>query len=188
MPSADYEIRSYEFNNVVFAAIIADASAGGECILPKACRCSAAMLNPSSVVAPAPLILSGSCGLSWCRSERSAGGAAPRLLAGSHFDMASENRPHRFHHDAGDGMHSLSLRLRRGVGHRKNITAMSPITVTAFTMLTGHITVAAAPFTATTIIPVTTITLSMTTTRKTITKSMRRIIMTQNIRKHHDDD
>ena len=26
MPSADYEIRSYEFNNVVFAAIIADAS------------------------------------------------------------------------------------------------------------------------------------------------------------------
>ena len=57
-----------------------------------------------------------------------------------------------------------------------------PITVTAVTTLTGHITAEADPITETTIIPVTTITLSMTTTRKTITPNIRRIIRTKNIR------
>ena len=45
-----------------------------------------------------------------------------------------ENRPHRLHHDADDGMHSLSPAMA-GVGHRKNITAMSANTVTALTTL-----------------------------------------------------
>jgi hypothetical protein len=49
-----------------------------------------------------------------------------------------------------------------GVGHRKNTTAMSAITETALTPLTGHIPAEADPITETTIIPVTTITLSMT--------------------------
>jgi hypothetical protein len=92
-----------------------------------------------------------------------------------------------------------------GVGHRKNITARGPITVTAVTTLTGDITVEADPITettiipavttltgditvkadpitATTIIPVTTTTVSMTTTRKTITTNIRKIIRTKNIR------
>jgi len=69
-----------------------------------------------------------------------------------------------------------------GVGHRKNITARGPITVTAVTTLTGDITVEADPITATTIIPVTTTTVSMTTTRKTITTNIRKMIKTKNIR------
>jgi hypothetical protein len=93
-----------------------------------------------------------------------------------------ENRPHSLHHDADDGMHSLSPRLWRGVGHRKNTTAMSAITATAVTTLTGHIPAEADPITVTTIIPVTTITLSMTTTRKAVPPNIKRIIRTKNIR------
>jgi predicted regulator of amino acid metabolism with ACT domain len=69
-----------------------------------------------------------------------------------------------------------------GVGHRKNITAMSATTVTALTTLTGHIPAEADPITETTIIPVTTITLSMTTTRKVVTPNIKRIRRTKHIR------
>lgn len=52
----------------------------------------------------------------------------------------------------------------------------------------SHVKRISDPITVTTIIPVTTITLSMTTTRKAITTNIRRIIRIQNIKKHHDDD
>src|SRR6266850_2140220 len=74
----------------------------------------------------------------------------------------------------------------QGAGHRKNTTAMSHITVTALSTLTGrttvtavptltgHITVEADPITAT-IIPVTTITVAMTNTTKAVSTKLRRI-------------
>ena len=68
-----------------------------------------------------------------------------------------------------------------GGGDRKNISAISAITVTAVTTLTRHITAEADSITETTIIPVTTITLSMTTTRKAIIPNIRRIIRTNNM-------
>ena len=92
-----------------------------------------------------------------------------------------ENHPHRLHHDADDECIRF-LPGYGGGGHRKNITAMSATTVPALTTLTGHIPAEADPITETTIIPVTTITLSMTTTRKAITPNIRRIIRTKNIR------
>jgi hypothetical protein len=68
------------------------------------------------------------------------------------------------------------------VGHPKNTTAMSAITATALITLTGHIPAEADPITETTIIPVTTITLSMITTRKAVPPNIKRIIRTKNIR------
>jgi hypothetical protein len=59
---------------------------------------------------------------------------------------------------------------------------MSATTVTALTTLTGHIPAEADPITETTRSPVTTITLSMTTTRKAVTPNIKRIIRTKNIR------
>ena len=75
-----------------------------------------------------------------------------------------------------------------GVGHRKNITAMSATTVTALTTLTGHIPAEADPITETTIIPVTTITLFNDHHEKGRHPKHKKDNKGKKHKKHHDDD
>ena len=73
-----------------------------------------------------------------------------------------------------------------GVGHRKNITAMSATTVTALTTLTGHIPAEADPITETTIIPA--ITLFNDHHEKGRHPKHKKDNKDKKHKKHHDDD